>query len=301
MDRRDFLMTAPTVLAGTTTLGHAATESALADLTVLPPKAMRRGSASSERHGYAVAVFPSTAWGACARGLRFEQGCLTGLDSGLLIREGRFDLGGLEPPEIAIALANPHDTAAWRAAQAQCAKAKQAGALTLLFAAHPSPQYRYPFDSRALDYRAEQDCENAADIVIDFVSAYLLEEFPWVAHALLNFGQFHGRTDVPALRSALGGGNRAVYLWSEARRGAPVNDVTRFARNHLMRLAHAGLRFTGLLALLEGAWIGSWDYDELYTAYQQAMPEYVPLCVECAGILHDEWEIVHTIATYAQA
>ena len=297
MDRRGFLIAAPTALACGTALGTRSAEGAFGGHS----EALAQRVALVERQAYAVAVFPSVSWGACARGMRFENGCLARMESDLIIREGWFDISANEPPEIAIAVANPHDARSWREAQSQCCVAKQAGALTLLFAAHPSPEYRYPFDARMLGYDAEQDCAGGADLVIDFVSAYLLEEFPWIAQALLNFGQFQGRADVPGIRAALWRGRRAIYFWSEAKRHASAYEVTRFARNQLMRLGVEGHNFAGLLALLEGNWIYADEYQEIHASFQNALPEHTSVCVECAGILQDEWQIIHTIASYDAA
>ena len=298
MDRRGFLIAAPTALACGTALGTRSAEGASEGHI----EAVAQSVALIERQAYAVAVFPSASWGVCARGMRFEKGCLTKVESDLIIRERRFDMSASEPPEIAIALANPHDARSWREAQAQCAMAKQAGALTLLFAAHPSPEYRYPFDARALDYDAEQDCAGGADVVIDFISAYLLEEFPWIAHALLNFGSFQGRADVRGIRAALWGlsEKRAVYLCSEARRQSSVNDLTRFTRNQLMRMGLAGFLFHGLLVLLEGNLIYAHEYESIHTCFQQALSDEASIEIECAGILRDEWQIMHSIATYTR-
>lgn len=289
-------MTAPTALACSTALGAQSDEGASGGHS----EALTQRVALVERQAYAVAVFPSASWGACARGLSFENGCLTKVESDLIICEGHFDISASEPPEIAIAVANPHDARSWREAQTQCSIAKQAGALTLLFAAHPSPEYRFPFDARALDYDAEKGCDGGADVVIDFVSTYLREEFPWIAHAMLNFGSYQGRADVRGIRNALWGGKRAVYLCSEARRRSSVSDVARFTRNQLMRLGLAGFQFNGLLVLLEGNWIYAHDYEDIHTCFQQAMPENVSIDIECAGILRDEWQIMHSIATYTR-
>ena len=298
MNRRNFLVTAPAMVASTAYYPNV--DGKVLDDDELPSYlAASREPAEVERTGCAVAVFPSSSWGVCARGLQFEDGRLADVQHDLTIRKGYFDLRQTEATEIAIAVANPHDSASWQAAQTQCRLARQAGAWTLLFAAHPAPQFRYPFDANAAFGDSDRFCNNEAHVVISFVASYLKEEFPDIVAALLNYGGYRGRTDVPALRSALGDGARAIYLPGEVRRDSDAVQVTRCARNHLMRLTHAGVAFSGVLALLDGSWIHRGDYHEIYSKLACAVADFVPVTVECTGTLRDEWKAVHIIASYA--
>lgn len=308
MDRRNFLKAAPTALV----MGVVPGASAAADVLV-----KRNGGdltfnvqdAPSEESRFAAAVFPSKAWGVCAQQVQFEKGCMAGLDCDfphetlIDIREGQFAFDPDKVPDLAVAVANPHDPDSWCAAQGQCAMAKRAGAyLTLLFAAHPYPDYRYPFDPRMLTYEPEGGGLGGADVVINFVSLNLREEIPRMVYAMTHIAINMPGIDLADIHSTLGGGKRAVYFRDTACGAARAARATRFACNQLGRSSLAGHGFNGGLMLMEA---NTWDInelDEIVDSSRKFLPASAHVII--GRVEHydiDPWMIVHAILTYTAA
>jgi hypothetical protein len=309
MDRRGFLKTVSTALACGTALGKQGAADFSGENNNGAPALSEQTEIVSEETRFAAAVFPSKAWGTTARYVNFNNGCLSGLDQDfphetlIDIREGQFAFDADKVPDIAIAVANPHDPDSWRAAQTECAMVKRAGTeLTLLFAAHPYPEYRYPFDPRTLTYQPEGGWMEGADLVINFVTLNLREEFPRVVYAMTHIERCMPGTDLYDIRAGLGGGKRAVYFRGTADGAQRAACATRFACKQLGRSSLARHRFNGGLMLMEA---NTWMVEELYGVHERfvkALPDDATVVIGRVGHYDvDPWMTVHAIATYTTA
>ena len=309
MDRRGFLKSVSTVLACGAAVGKPAVAGVLREHNSGPFPLFEQTEMDSEEMRFAAAVFPSKAWGTTAQRMHFANGCLSGLDRDfphetlIDIREGQFDFDADKVPDIAIAVANPHDADSWREAQTQCALVKRAGAeLTLLFATHPFPEYRYPFDPRTLTYEPEGGLMEGADLVINFVTLNLREEFPRMVYAMTHIEGCMPGTDLYDIRAGLGGGKRAVYFRDTADGAQRAACATRFACNQLGRSSLARHRFNGGLMLMEA---NTWMIEELYGIHERfvkALPDDATVVIGRVGHYDvDPWMTVHAIVTYTTA
>jgi len=312
MNRRAFLKTVSTALACGTALARPAAAEVSGERNCGAPALFEKSGIVAEEYRFAAAVFPSEAWGTSKQHMHFDKGHLSGLDRDfpyetlIDIREGQFAYDAARVPDVAVAVANPHDPDSWRAAQTQCAMVKRAGAgLTLLFAAHPYPEYRYPFDPRTLAYEPEGGGMEGADLVINFVTLNLREEFPRMVFAMTHFKGCMPGIDLFDIRAALAGGKRAVYFRDTADGTQRAARTTRFACNQLGRSSVARHGFNGGLVLMEAC---TWDPQELIEIadrFDQALPDdrgRQRLFVGVVGHYNvDPWMTMHAIVTYATA
>ena len=309
MDRREFLKIVPTALACGTVLARPAAADISGERNDGAPALFENSEIVPEEYRFAAAVFPREAWGTAARHMHFDQGCLSGLDRDfphetlIDIREGQFAFEAAKAPHLAIAVANPHNRDSWRAAQTQCAMVKRAGAiLTLLFAAHPYPEYRYPFDPRTLSYEPDGGWMEGVDSVINFVTLNLREEFPRIVYAMTHCERGMPGIDLFDIREALKSGNRAVYFRDSANGAHRAASATRFACNQLTRSSLARYGFNGGLVLMEA---NTWSLDELIEVVDKlghALPDEAPIFAGRVGHYDvDPWMTVHAIVTYATA
>jgi hypothetical protein len=310
MDRREFLKAVPAALACGAAVGKPAVADVLgeSDGGSFPPfEPLEEGVA--EEYRFAAAVFPSKAWGTSSWHMHFDKGCLSDVDRDfpheklIDIREGEFAFDAAKVPDLAIAVANPHDPDSWRAAQTQCAMVKRAGSiLTLLFAAHPYPQYRYPFDPSTLTYEPEGGWMEGADVVVNFVTLNLREEFPRMVYALTHFDGGMPDIDLFDIREGLKGGKQAVYFCDTADGAKRAARATRFACNQLGRSSLARHGFNGGLVLMEA---NTWMLEELYEVaerFANALPGDATVVPGRVGHYDiDPWLTVHAIVTYTTA
>ncbi len=306
MDRRGFLKTASTALACGAALGKPAAADVSSKCNNGLPALFGKTDAVTEDYRFAAAVFPSKSWGVSAQHMRFDKGCLAGLDwdfpheTLIDIREGQFTFDGDKIPHLAIAVANPHDPDSWRAAQAQCAMVKRAGAiLTLLFAAHPYPEYRYPFDPRTLSYEPEDGGVEGADVTINFVTLNLREEFPRMVYAMTHFEPGMPGIDLFDIRAGLAGGKRAVYFRDSAAGAQRAAHAMKFPCDQIRRSPLARHGFNGGVVLMEA---NTWGLDELYEIadrFRNILPDDATAIIGRVGHYDvDPWMTVHAIVTY---
>lgn len=305
MDRRKFLQTVSTALACGPALGKPASADVSGEHDDEALLRFAQMEDAPEEHRFAAAVFRSAAWGTCAQYMQFENGCLAGIDGDfphetmIDISEEQFEFDAIKAPHLAIAVANPHDADSWRAAQTQCASVKRAGAaLTLLFAAHPYPEYRHPFDPRMLTYEPEGGWMDGADVVIHFVTMNLRAEFPRMVFAMTHLAGSMPGCDLFDIRAGLEGGRRAVYFRDTACGRQRVARAMTFAGNHLAHLSFAHHGFNGGVVLMEA---NTWHVDELYeivNRFKAALPNGSPAVI--GRVEHydvDPWMTVHAIVT----
>ena len=307
MDRRGFLKTTSGALAYGTTMaistatavskGLDETATSHADNQMLPPEEL-----------YVAAIFPSKAWGNSAWQLEFDKGMLTGLDESfphesiISIGEGRFFTSGDRTPTLAIAVANPHDPVTWNAALEECARAKRTGALTLLFAAHPYPDFSYPFDPQILSDPAEDASAAATDIVIHCVTMNLFNEFPRIVYALTKIeGSFPG-CDLSDVRAGLTGAKQAVYFYETAKGPKRAERAIRYAFHNVNRASRAFHQFNGGVTILEANTWGMHELEAIHDRMQGSLPTNSTTILGRAEHYHiDPWIRVHAIVTYTKS
>ena len=133
-------------------------------------------------------------------------------EKALLSIEGRRLVNdNFQPPDIAIALANPEDQLSWDAAIKQCQLAKSSGALTLLLAAYPEREDGV-FDDRDFERDHKSDSKLGPETIIRVVTWNAYAE---MANVVFEFTHIHDilhNTDLADFRRILQDAGEAILL-----------------------------------------------------------------------------------------